>query len=131
MSLEETELKVGGVKLKGIWIALVLSIATTMAGGIWAVAEFYGRIEAVEEIVDTVVDSKEKLTKVGANLETIMENQKELLDMRDTIAEAEKTVAESKLIVEQAVSKIQGLDKISTEIDDLWKGIDAVANPLK
>mgnify|MGYP000980135921 FL=1 len=131
MSLEETELKVGGVKLKGIWIALVLSIATTMAGGIWAVAEFYGRIEAVEEIVDTVVDSKEKLTKVGANLETIMENQKELLDMRDRIAEAEKTVAESKLIVEQAVSKIQGLDKISTEIDDLWKGIDAVANPLK
>ena len=131
MSLEETELKVGGVKLKGIWIALVLSIATTMAGGIWAVAEFYGRIEAVEEIVDTVVDSKEKLTKVGANLETIMENQKELLDMRDRIAEAEKTVAESKLIVEQAVSKVQGLDKISTEIDDLWKGIDAVANPLK
>tara|TARA_R110000803_G_C11966635_1_gene319319 strand:- start:53 stop:448 length:396 start_codon:yes stop_codon:yes gene_type:complete len=131
MSLEETELKIGGVKLKGIWIALVLSIATTMAGGIWAVAEFYGRIEAVEEIVDTVVDSKEKLTKVGANLETIMENQKELLDMRDRIAEAEKTVAESKLIVEQAVSKIQGLDKISTEIDDLWKGIDAVANPLK
>ena len=60
-----------------------------------------------------------------------MENQKELLDMRDRIAEAEKTVAESKLIVEQAVSKIQGLDKISTEIDDLWKGIDAVANPLK
>ena len=131
MSLEETELKIGWVKLKGIWIALVLSIATTMAGGIWAVAEFYGRIEAVEEIVDTVVDSKEKLTKVGANLETIMENQKELLDMRDRIAEAEKTVAESKLIVEQAVSKIQGLDKISTEIDDLWKGIDAVANPLK
>ena len=131
MSLEETELKVGGVKLKGIWIALVLSIATTMAGGIWAVAEFYGRIEAVEEMVDTVVDSKEKLTKVGANLEAIMENQKELLDMRDRIAEAEKTVAESKLIVEQAVSKIEGLDKISTEIDDLWKGIDAVANPLK
>ena len=131
MSLEETELKVGGVKLKGIWIALVLSIATTMAGGIWAVAEFYGRIEAVEEMVDTVVDSKEKLTKVGANLETIMENQKELLDMRDRIAEAEKTVAESKLIVEQDVSKIEGLDKISTEIDDLWKGIDAVANPLK
>ena len=131
MSLEETELKVGGVKLKGIWIALVLSIATTMAGGIWAVAEFYGRIEAVEEMVDTVVDSKEKLTKVGANLETIMENQKELLDMRDRIAEAEKTVADSKLIVEQAVSKIEGLDKISTEIDDLWKGIDAVANPLK
>ena len=93
MSLEETELKVGGVKLKGIWIALVLSIATTMAGGIWAVAEFYGRIEAVEEMVDTVVDSKEKLTKVGANLETIMENQKELLDMRDRIAEAEKTVS--------------------------------------
>jgi len=93
MSLEDTELKIGGVNLKGVWIAIVVSIATTMAGGIWAVAEFYGRIEAVEEAVSGNGKAAEKLTVLGANLETIMENQKQLLDMRDRVSEVEKTMA--------------------------------------
>ena len=91
MSLEDTELTIGGTKLRGVWIAIVLSIATTMAGGIWAVAEFYGRIEAVESAVSGNGDTAEKLTVLGTNLETIMENQKQLLDLRDRIAEVEKT----------------------------------------
>ena len=61
-----------------------------LAGGIWAVAEFYGRIEAVESAVSGNGEASEKLTALGATLETIMENQKELLDMRDRIAEVEK-----------------------------------------
>ena len=90
MSLEETELTIGGTKLRGVWIAIVLSIGTTLAGGIWAVAEFYGRIESVEAAVAGNGDTAEKLTVLGTNLETIMENQKQLLDLRDRIAEVEK-----------------------------------------
>ena len=101
MSLEDTELTIGGTKLRGVWIAIVLSIATTMAGGIWAVAEFYGRIEAVEAAVSGNGETAEKLTVLGTNLETIMENQKELLDMRDRIAEVEKTSVENDLLVKQ------------------------------
>ena len=135
MSLEDTELTIGGTKLRGVWIAIVLSIATTMAGGIWAVAEFYGRIEAVESAVSGNGDTAEKLTVLGTNLETIMENQKQLLDLRDRIAEVEKTTVENDLLVKQFDEKVKSIDsrfsKIYREIDDLWRGLDAESNPLK
>ena len=51
MSLEDTELKIGGVNLKGVWIAVVMSLATTVGGGIYGAAQFMGRIEAVEQAV--------------------------------------------------------------------------------
>ena len=135
MSLEDTELTIGGTKLRGVWIAIVLSIATTMAGGIWAVAEFYGRIEAVESAVSGNGDTAEKLTVLGTNVETIMENQKQLLDLRDRISEVEKTTVENDLLVKQFKEKIDGIDKrfkkINREIDDIWRGLDAAANPLQ
>jgi len=135
MSLEDTELTIGGTKLRGVWIAIVLSIATTMAGGIRAVAEFYGRIEAVETAVSGNGDTAEKLTVLGTNLETIMENQKQLLDLRDRIAEVEKITASNDLLVKQFDEKVKSIDtnfsKINREIDDLWRGLDAASNPLK
>ena len=133
MSLEDTELTIGGTKLRGVWIAIVLSIGTTMAGGIWAVAEFYGRIEAVESAVAGNGDTAQKLTVLGTNLETIMENQKQLLDLRDRIAEVEKTTVENDLLVKQFKEKVDGISgrfkKINREIDDIWKGLDALSNP--
>ena len=135
MSLEDTELTIGGTKLRGVWIAIVLSIGTTLAGGIWAVAEFYGRIESVEAAVAGNGDTAEKLTVLGTNLETIMENQKQLLDLRDRISEVEKTTVENDLLVKQFKEKIDGIDKrfkkINREIDDIWRGLDAAANPLQ
>ena len=135
MSLEDTELTIGGTKLRGVWMAIVLSIATTMAGGIWAVAEFYGRIEAVEAAVSGNGDTAEKLTVLGTNLETIMENQKQLLDLRDRIAEVEKTTVENDLLVKQFDEKVKSIDsrfgKINREVDDLWRGLDAASNPLQ
>jgi hypothetical protein len=135
MSLEDTELTIGGTKLRGVWIAIVLSIATTMAGGIWAVAEFYGRIEAVEAAVSGNGDTAEKLTVLGTNLETIMENQKQLLDLRDRIAEVENTTTANDILVKQFDEKVKSIDsrfgKINREIDDLWRGLDAASNPLK
>jgi hypothetical protein len=135
MSLEDTELTIGGTKLRGVWIAIVLSIATTMAGGIWAVAEFYGRIEAVESAVSGNGDTAEKLTVLGTNLETIMENQKQLLDLRDRIADVENTTTANDILVKQFDEKVKSIDsrfgKINREIDDLWRGLDAASNPLK
>ena len=111
-----------------------MSIGTTLAGGIWAVAEFYGRIEAVEEAVAGNGAAAEKLTALGATLETIMENQKELLDMRDRIAEVEKTSAENDILVANFKQVVDGItnrfDKIDREIDDIWRGLDAASNPL-
>lgn len=135
MSLEDTELTIGGTKLRGVWIAIVLSIGTTVGGGIWATAEFFGRIAAVEDAVAGNGETAEKLTVLGTNLETIMENQKQLLDLRDRIAEVEKTTVENDLLVQQFKEKVDGIGgrfkKINREIDDIWKGLDALSNPLQ
>lgn len=131
MALEDTELKIGGVNLKGMWIAVVLSIATTMAGGIWAVAEFYGRIEKVEAAVQALPDASDKLIELGANLDSIMKNQQQLLDLRDKVSDMETTMAESVLKVNQAAEKVQSISKLQKEVEDLWRGMDALANPLQ
>ena len=135
MALEDTELQIGGVKLRGVYIAIVLSMATTMAGGIWAVAEFYGRIEAVEAAVAGNGEAAEKLTVLGTNLETIMENQKQLLDLRDRIADVEKTTAENDILVKQFDQSVKSIDtrfdRLTKEVDALWRGLDAASNPLR
>ena len=164
MSLEETEINVGGVKFKGVYIAVVLGFVSTIGGTIWTASELYSRLEAVEayEIPDTtplhedielikqeledndVKSLKGKLAELGVNLKTIIEQQKDLLAIKERVVQAEKdveamrtTVAEAKLIVgkvdgfenylKQFETKIEKVDK---EIDDIWLGMDELSNPL-
>ncbi len=51
MAIEDLELSVGGTQIKGVWIAIVLSFASTIGGGIWAASEFFSRLEALEGAV--------------------------------------------------------------------------------
>ena len=51
MALEDMELKVGGVNLRGVYIVITLSFASTIAGGIWTASEFMNRLEQQEEAV--------------------------------------------------------------------------------
>ena len=164
MSLEETEINVGGVKFKGVYIAVVLGFVSTIGGTIWTASELYSRLEAVEayespdtaplheeiqlikqELEDNDVKSLQgKLAELGTNLKTIIEQQKELLAIKERVIQAEKdveamrtTVAEAKLIV----GKVEGfekylkqfetkIEKVDKEIDDIWLGMDELSNPL-
>lgn len=56
MALEDMELDVGGTKIKGVWIAIVFSFASTIGGGIWAASEFFSRLEALEEQTGTALN---------------------------------------------------------------------------
>ena len=164
MSLEETEINVGGVKFKGVYIAVVLGFVSTIGGTIWTASELYSRLEAVgayeipdtaplheeiqlikQELEDNDVKSLQgKLAELGTNLKTIIEQQKELLAIKERVIQAEKdveamrtTVAEAKLIV----GKVEGfenylkqfetkIEKVDKEIDDIWLGMDELSNPL-
>ena len=55
MSIEDTEIRVGGASFKGIHIAIVFGIVSSIAGAIWTASSIYSRLEAVEayEIPDT------------------------------------------------------------------------------
>lgn len=175
MALSDLELNVGGQSFKGVYVAVVLSFASTLAGGIWTASEFFSRLEAQEDAVEAagivattlqarfkdlresqlealqgyevtisnmqqslddndVASLQGKLAELGTNLEAIMEAQKDLLDLRDRVATVEKTNAESVLKVENKVESLSKTDerlkRIQKEIDDIWLGLDSLANPL-
>jgi hypothetical protein len=63
-----------------------------------------------------------------------MEAQKELLDLRDRVAAVEKSNAEAVLRVDNRLESLKDtnerLKRIQKEIDDIWLGLDSIANPL-
>ena len=158
MSLEDTELKIGNVSFKGIYIAIVLSLATTLGGGVWTASSLYSRLQDLEyrqipdikplkeeisliqqQLTDNDVSQlKAKLAELGTNLATIMEQQNKLLDLREKVADLEKEIETMRSTVATAelmTKDLEGLDgklkTINREIDDLWEGMDYLSNPLK
>jgi|TARA_R110002110_G_scaffold327926_1_gene539631 uncharacterized phage infection (PIP) family protein YhgE len=149
--IEEAEVKVGGFTFKGWYIAAALPILGSLSGGIYYGYDTLQRFYAVESGIETVVkksgsfDSKAselssriqtieqavadndvrglntRLSTISTQMQTILEQQKELLDLRSQ-------VERSTGITDSLGDK---LDKYQTEIDDIWKAYDSlVDNPL-
>ena len=149
--IEEAEVKVGGFTFKGWYIAAALPILGSLSGGIYYGYDTLQRFYAVESGIQTVVkksgsfDSKAselssriqtieqavadndvrglntRLSTISTQMQTILEQQKELLDLRSQ-------VERSTGITDSLGDK---LDKYQTEIDDIWKAYDSlVDNPL-
>ena len=157
MSLADTELSIGGVKLKGIYIAVVFSLATTIGSFIWAASSLYGRLEAVEAVqVPDVTPLHEsiqlieqqlkdndisqlsaKLATLGTNLITISSQQERLLEITTSVSKLEKDIETMRAIVAKAELVVEDVNKIKanwdtakTEYDDIWQALDALAMPL-
>jgi len=157
MSLADTELSIGGVKLKGIYIAVVFSLATTIGSFIWAASSLYGRLETVEAVqVPDVTPLHEsiqlieqqlkdndisqlsaKLATLGTNLITISSQQEKLLEITTSVSNLEKDietmraiVAKAELVVEDVNQIKANWDTAKTEYDDIWRALDALAMPL-
>ena len=157
MSLADTELSIGGVKLKGIYIAVVFSLATTIGGFIWGASSLYGRLEAVEAVqVPDVAPLHEsiqlieqqlkdndishlsaKLATLGTNLATISSQQEKLLEITTSVNKLEKEIEAMRAIVAKAELVVDDVNEIKenwktakTEYDDIWSALDALAMPL-
>lgn len=84
-----------------------------------------------QQLVDNDIASLQgKLAELGANLEAIMQAQKELLDLRDRISAVEKSNAEAVLTVESRVQSLEKservLQRVDTEIENLWQALDSL-----
>ena len=157
MSLEDTELKIGGTTFRGVYIAILLSLATTLGTGVWTASSLYSRLQDVEiPAIPDINPLQEQvalieqqlgqsnisglqgdLATLGTNLETIMERQAELLLLQERVVEVEKAVKGMEVVVERAeLSSAANQDiadrlaKITKEIDSIWEGMDYLANPL-
>ena len=158
--MNDFEIKLGGYTFKGIYLAIFLPLISSIAGGVWAVSDFYNKITGLEGKVlanssqeatisdlnerlliveQTMADSslnelQGKLAELGTNLAAIMEAQKELLGLKDQFKDIDVAAKENALLVNSYEARIKELEnKIKLhqrEVDDIWKGMDALANPL-
>lgn len=175
--MNDIELDVGGVKFKGVYLAILLSFGSTLGGGIWAASEFFSRLENLESSVvsaknnttttnarfedfredwqdqkktltndievmkqqlkdNDIAGLQGKLAQLGTNLESIMTRQKEILSVQDKLIKIEQdviqmqtTVAKAEVVTGNAEELIRRLNRIQKEIEDLWEGLDYLANP--
>lgn len=98
----DLELNVGGVSFKGVYIAVLLSFASTIGGGIWAASEFFSRLEAQESAVS---DSMAKADALAQRFEDMREMNalrlqnmdKKLATMQQSLDTADITQLQGKL----------------------------------
>ena len=158
MNLAETELSIGGVKFKGIYIVILVSLATTIGSFVWTASSLYSRLESVEsraipqvapieekiglieqQLKDNDIASlSAKLATLGTNLKTIVGQQEKLLELSKDVSKLEKDIETMKATVKQAelISESLGdvddrIKIVNKEINDLWDGMDYLSNPLK
>ena len=158
MSLAETELNIGGTSFKGVYIAILFSLATTLGGGVWTASSLYARLEAVEVVsIPNIVPLEEKillieqelsandvsqlqgkLAALGVNLQTIIDQQQKLLLIDDNVTSLEKdiesmkgTVTKAELVTEKVTGFEARVVTIKREVEDLWSAMDYLSNPLK
>ena len=139
MSLESTELKIGNTSFKGVWIAIVLGIGSTIGGGVWTASSLYSRLEAVEaQQIPDISPIRENLATLGTRLETLLGQQEKLLELNTDVSklsneiEAMKaTVAKAEIIINDIGDTEVKFKALTKEVEDLWQGMDYLSNPLK
>jgi alpha/beta superfamily hydrolase len=158
MSLESSELTIGGQTFQGAWIAVVLAIGSTIGGGVWTASSLYSRLEAVEAVqIPNIVPLEEevllikqeleandvsklqgKLAELGTNLIVIKDQQSGLLLIKQQVTDVEKSVTEMQTVVQKAEIVVKAVENfegdikvLKREIQDLWDGMDELYNPLK
>ena len=140
MSLESTELKIGDTSFKGVWIAIVLGIGSTIGGGVWTASSLYSRLEAVEaQQIPDISPLRENLATLGTRLETLLSQQEKLLELNTDVSklsndiEAMKaTVTKAEIIINDIGDTEVKFKTLTKEVEDLWQGMDYLnASPLQ
>jgi len=136
-----TSIKIGGFDFKGWYLAVALPVLSALSGGIYYAYDTVNRFWAAEESINAVIGVESrvqtleqaiqdndvrglaaKLSSIGTQMQTILEQQKQLLDLRSSV---EKSDAITTGIKDQ-------LDKYDRDIEDLWKAMDDLSkNPIQ
>jgi len=156
LSLEESNITVGGLQFKGVYIALLLTIVSTIGGTIWTASTLYSRLEGVEAVnIPDIKPLTERLALVeqelrnsdvaglqgnlatlATNLEIIIEQQQKLLliqgkvtELDLAVIEMQATVKTAQLITEKSEEAVSKIEILQREVNDLWNGLDFLSNP--
>ncbi len=138
---ETNGLRIAGFDVKGWWLAAALPVLSGISGTIYYAYDVVNRFWDVEESVDGVlgVESRvqtleqaiqdndvrglaSKLSAISTQMGTILEQQKDLMNLRSMVEKSDSVA-----------SGLAGkLEKYDAEIEDLWKAMDdLVRNPMR
>jgi hypothetical protein len=131
---------IGGFDISGWMLAVALPVLSTIGGGAWYLFDLQSRFIAVEENISVVLDVASRvqtleqaiadndvrglaprLSQLSTQMNTILEQQRELLDLRQRVDRAG--------VITDNLS--QDLNRFTVEIEDLWRAIDALDRPLR
>ena len=126
MSLEETELKIGGQSFKGVYIAILFSLATTLGGGVWTASSLYSRLESVElnEIPNITPLQEQVVTNKQELLSEIDLIKQELSD--NDVSQLQGKLATLGVNLQTIIDQQEKLLLIDDNVDDLEKEIESM-----
>lgn len=123
--MENIELDVGGTKIKGIWIAIVLSFSSTIGGGIWTASEFFNRLGVQEQAVQEALGirgdfdvTQNQLNKAISDFNTQILTMQQRLDDND-VAGLQGKLATLGTNLEQIMQRQSELLALQEKVSDL------------
>ena len=126
MSLEETELKIGGQSFKGVYIAILFSLATTLGGGVWTASSLYSRLESVESrYIPDITSIEEQIVGDKQELLSEVELIKQQLSDND-VSQLQAKLAALGVNLETIITQQEKLLLIDDNVDDLEKDIESM-----
>ena len=126
MSLAETELTIGGTSFKGVYIAILLSLATTLGGGVWTASSLYARLEAVESrSIPTITHIEEQaITDKQELLSAIKLIEQELAD--NNVSQLQGKLAALGVNLQTIIDQQAKLLLIDENVNSLEKDIETM-----
>jgi hypothetical protein len=131
---------IGGFDISGWMLAVALPVLSAIGGSAWYVFDLQSRFLAVEDNISVVLDVASRvqtleqaiadndvrglaprLSQLSTQMSTILEQQRELLDLRQRVDRAG--------VITDNLS--QDLTRFTVEIEDLWRAVDALDRPLR
>lgn len=137
---EGVSFSIGGYPISGWMVAVALPVLSAVGGGAWYIFDLQSRFLGVEESVSDILDVEarvqsleqaaadgdlrglsSRLSQISTQMNTILENQRELLDLRQRVDRAG-------VITDNLA---QDLNRYNVEIEDIWRAMDALNQPLR
>jgi small-conductance mechanosensitive channel len=88
-----------------------------------AILDVEARVQTLEQAAadSDLRNLSSRLSQLSTQMNTILENQRQLLDLRQRVDQA--------TVVTDTLS--QDLNRYNVEIEDLWRAVDALDRPLR
>jgi hypothetical protein len=137
---EGVSFSIGGYPISGWMVAVALPVLSAVGGGAWYIFDLQSRFIGVEESVSSILDVEarvqsleqaaadgdlrglaSRLSGLSTQMNTILEQQRELLDLRQRVDRAG--------VITDNLS--QDLNRYNVEIEDIWRAMDALNQPLR